>query len=378
MANPFEVSVVNPFQALMIGQQSYNSGIENNKKQKMEQARAEAGQLYSAGDTKGALARLLQGGDLQGAGTYSGLDQNDWTRKHTSERDTAADRHQKFMEGIALRTANRADDKTPVGFERDAAGGYRPIPGGPADPAYLARKVGITDVPTGFERDPTSGALRPMKGGPADPEYLRQKGDRQNAPSGYQWNDPSDPSKGMTAIPGGPGEKIDAEVAGRLGLAKSFLGQLPEIRKRIAAGEMTGAIDAGQAYFGMGGPGELRRQIDSGAEALLRMLTGAGMNKEEAANYVRRYQFSPTDKSTTVLSKLSQLERELNSVGETVGKGRGGWSLNKPTPAPAKISGQGNGADVLIQHARDAIAQGAPRAAVLQRLQESGIDPSGL
>jgi hypothetical protein len=56
------------------------------------------------------------------------------------------------------------------------------------------------------------------------------------------------------------------------------------------------------------------------------MLTGAGMNKEEAKEYTRRYRFSPTDNAQTALSKMSQLERELNSVGETVGKGRGGWA----------------------------------------------------
>lgn len=185
--------------------------------------------------------------------------------------------------------------------------------------------------PTGFEKR-ADGTLHFIKGGPADPEYLREKGERNAAPAGYRWNDPKDPDKGLTAIPGGPGEKVDAEVAGRLGLAKSFLGQLPEIRKRVEAGELTGPVGAIKATLGAGGPGEIRRQVDSGAEALLRMLTGAGMNKDEAANYVRRYQFSPTDTIPTVLSKLNQLERELNSVGETVGKGRGGWN---PPKAPA-------------------------------------------
>lgn len=108
--NPFTVQVANPLQALLLGQQSYAAGMENNKKQAMEQARAEAGALYQAGDTKGALARLLTGGDLTGAGTYSTLDNNAWTREHTTNRDAATDRHQKVMEGIALRGADRADE----------------------------------------------------------------------------------------------------------------------------------------------------------------------------------------------------------------------------------------------------------------------------
>jgi hypothetical protein len=235
-------------------------------------------------------------------------------------------------------------------------GSLKPIPGGPADPNYLGRKTAATvqpDIPSGFQRDAVSGGLTPIPGGPADPNYLRQKGDRQNAPSGYVWVDPNDPSKGMTAIPGGPGEKVDAEVAARLGLAKSFLGELPDIKARVEAGGITGPIDAAQAYMGMGGPGEIRRKMDSGAEALLRMLTGAGMNKEEASQYVRRYQFSPTDKKETVISKLNQLERELNSFGETVGRGRGGWTPPNKQPETSKQDAQGFRAPPKVGELRD-------------------------
>lgn len=250
-----------------------------------------------------------------------------------TSRDAVSDRQ--HAESMALQRANaaRLADRTPAGFAANPDGSYRAIPGGPADPDYLARKGG--DLPSGFQRDPATGGMRPIQGGPADPAYLRTKGDRQNAPSGYKWVDPENPNAGMTPIPGGPGEKVDAEVAGRLGLARSFLGQLPDIRKRVEAGEITGPLDAGMAKLGMGGPGEIRRQMDSGAEALLRMLTGAGMNMEEAKEYTRRYRFDPTDNSKTVGSKLNQLERELNSVGETVGKGRGGWQSPSATPKPS-------------------------------------------
>ena len=111
--NPFSVQVVNPLQALMLGQQSYNTGIENNKKQAMEQARSEAGQLYAQGDTKGALARLLQGGDLQGAGTYSGLDQNDWTRRHTEAADAESKRRFGLTYGLQERQFAENQDYTP-------------------------------------------------------------------------------------------------------------------------------------------------------------------------------------------------------------------------------------------------------------------------
>lgn len=296
-----------------------------------------------------------------------------------SFRKEEAGRDQKninFNQKLALRKQDELEDPTPDGFEADPnnPGSYRPLPGGPKDPNYLAKVnqiEGRKNLPSGFEPDPVKGGLRPIAGGPADPEYLRGKPDKQNAPSGYMWNDPSDPSKGMTAIPGGPGEKTDAEVAGRLGLAKSFLGELPDIKKRVEAGELTGIVDASKAYMGVGGPGEIRRKIDSGAEALLRMLTGAGMNKDEAKEYTRRYKFSPSDTASTVISKLNQLERELNSVGETVGKGRGGWV--PPGKETSKPSGLGKDADMMLGQARDAIAQGAPRDAVIKRLKDAGI-----
>jgi hypothetical protein len=113
------------------------------KERAQEQARQEAGALYQAGDTKGALSRLLMGGDLQGANTYSGLDNNAWTRQHTESRDKTADQH--WSSDYALRqSANaRAGDKTPSGFEANPTGGYRPIAGGPADPDYLAKTAEV-------------------------------------------------------------------------------------------------------------------------------------------------------------------------------------------------------------------------------------------
>lgn len=124
MANPFDVEVVNPLQALLLGQQAYTSGIENAKKQAMERARTEAGQLYAQGDTKGALTRLLTGGDLQGAGTYSSLDQQAYQRG----RDTTLDaRHNKeWAADYALRKAaseRAAEDKFGIKEVTDPATG---------------------------------------------------------------------------------------------------------------------------------------------------------------------------------------------------------------------------------------------------------------
>lgn len=189
--------------------------------------------------------------------------------------------------------------------------------------------------PSGFERT-ADGGLKYIKGGPNDPEYLREKGEKNAAPTGYRWVDPKDPEKGLVAIPGGPGEKVTPEVSARLGLAKSFLGQLPDIKRDIEAGAATGAWDATMALAGVGRPGELRRQIASGAEALLRNLTGAGMSHSEAQKYISRYELQPHDTAEKVISKLNQLERELNATITEVEKGRSSVPQNRSPAATAK------------------------------------------
>lgn len=85
MANPFEVQVVNPLQALMLGQQSYRSGVESNEKDALKQARTTAGSLYQQGDTKGAIAQLLGANDFTGAGNLASI------QKALAPPETSAD-----------------------------------------------------------------------------------------------------------------------------------------------------------------------------------------------------------------------------------------------------------------------------------------------
>lgn len=237
-----------------------------------------------------------------------------------------------------------------------------------ADRSYnlQERSLNRREIPAGFEANP-GGGLRPITGGPADPKYKRTVTDKQNAPAGYKWVDPNDPDAGLAPIPGGPGEKISAEVAARLGLANSFLGQLDDytdaegkpqtgLRSRIKAGDVTGLVDGLMGAANIGDPGAIRRKISSGAEALLRNLTGAGMSIEEARKYVARYEPQWNDSSETLLDKVNQLDRELRSVTDVVGKGRGG-SIAPPSTARPQ-----GGTPVRINSPaeRDALPPGTP------------------
>jgi hypothetical protein len=131
-------------------------------------------------------------------------------------------------------------------------------------------------------------------------------------------------------IPGGPGEEIAAEVAARIGLADSFLGRYGEMRNQLASGATTGLWDRAQAGMNQSSPqAKVYREMESGTDALMRMLTGAGMNQQEANSYARRYLPTYTDDASSAVAKLDQLKAELESTRAMVLRGRG----NIPSPA---------------------------------------------
>lgn len=98
------------------------------------------------------LAAALQGGGKIDPQTMIGLASNPWATPgqtqavtHVADmqqqqaRQAVEDQHWKASFGLQQQAAARAADKTPPGFMADpATGGYKPIPGGPADPSYLS------------------------------------------------------------------------------------------------------------------------------------------------------------------------------------------------------------------------------------------------
>lgn len=159
----------------------------------------------------------------------------------------------------------------------------------------------------------------------------------EKLPSGYRWIDPNDKTKGVQPIPGGPGEQIPGELAARVGMSESFAGQAPALRERLQSGEMTGPIDSLMGQFGMGEQGETYRQLQSGADALMRLLTGAGMNETEARAYSERYLPTMKDTPETAVGKLDQLMRELESAKGMAMRGRGGAGQPQQNADPLGI-----------------------------------------
>lgn len=119
---------------------------------------------------------------------------------------------------------------------------------------------------------------------------------------------------------------VEGEVAARIGLGQRFLDRIPDIEKRLDAtfGDATG-YDVNQRtelYFNAGEAGAIKRDIQSGADALRRMLTGAGMNPGEADEYANRYSIGPLDKYETMKQKVANLKGDLEYTRNAVAAGK--------------------------------------------------------
>ncbi len=158
---------------------------------------------------------------------------------------------------------------------------------------------------------------------PAFAEFLRSKKGAANAPSGYTYG----PDGKLAPIPGGPqdpdrdiNEPLPGELAARFGLANQYFKRFDGIEKDLTSKDpkAVGPIDS----WGFGQSGAIQRDMKLGSEAMVRMLTGAGMNKEEAENEVKQYLPGPYDGPATVLDKQKRLRAALRDMQREALQGR--------------------------------------------------------
>jgi hypothetical protein len=167
-------------------------------------------------------------------------------------------------------------------------------------------------------------------------------GGGQKPPSGYRF---SADGQSLEAIPGGPGERISAELSARLGLGKKFLDESSILKEQLAKGKATGPVDYTKGALGYGVPGKIQRRVADGADALQRMLTGAGMPESEAADYSNRFRITYRDNNETAVDKITNLEENLTGAMEMSMRGRG-TPLFQDAPDDADV-------DPRIQQALD-------------------------
>lgn len=202
---------------------------------------------------------------------------------------------------------------------------------------------------------------------------------QEKPPAGYRWDESG---TALEAIPGGPATKQSAETSARTALAATQLDVLDdEFIAQVEAGGVTGFADILMAKAGRGKQGEIMREINAASEAMVRMLTGAGMNMAEAQREAELYIPTFTDDGKSAASKLRQLKRRLKATIDAAGQGRGGGQQIIETVrqgAETQPPAQGNQQQMILQEARDAISRGADRAAVIERLRQMGVSAEGL
>jgi len=156
----------------------------------------------------------------------------------------------------------------------------------------------------------------------------------QKPPAGYEWVDPTNPSKGLKAIPGGPATHLPGEVAGRIALAKNSLQNLENVRdffKRMPVGNVGAMV---QANLNMGDVGRAQRDVQGAVEVALRIMTGAAAPEPEVKRYTNLFMPLTTDTVETRMQKLNNLQRFLEQSIALATQGRGDI-----TPAPAPPAG---------------------------------------
>lgn len=220
-------------------------------------------------------------------------------------------------------------------------------------------------------------------------------------PAGYRWT----AGGALEPIPGGPADKTAGPGRPAPALTEGqsnalmFAARMEDANKEIAALAARGTLMPSVAKQSAENVPVLGRVLGAAVNvtqtaeqqqveqakrnfinALLRKESGAAIGQDEFRNADRQY-FPQVGDSPAV---IEQKRRNRELAAQTMMLAVPEQARTLPTrgqtaqqPQPQQRPAPQAGGDVL-QRARDAIARGAPRDAVIQRLRENGIDPKGL
>ena len=143
---------------------------------------------------------------------------------------------------------------------------------------------------------------------------------------------------------------------------------------------------AGRVHGGFGQTAQAYKSSRAAVTALNFYMSGAGVSNAERNHFLELYDLTPNESKSSQAWKIGR----LRDYFETVKNVRSGEQVQNITrqyiqqnsvsePAPEQSSRQSAGrSGTSLQEARDAIAKGAPRDAVIDRLRKMGVDPKGL
>ncbi len=171
------------------------------------------------------------------------------------------------------------------------------------------------------------------------------------APAGYQWTTGPDGAPALSFIPGGPGDPAvksqgqptedERKAAGWFFQADNARRNMAQIVKRNPGAAFPTITERGAGFIPLVGddlantlrPEDRQKFVqasESMAEALLRAATGAGVNRDEAAQKVRELVPQLGDKAGTVEQKTASYDMYMKSL-----QARAGRALPAGAGAPA-------------------------------------------
>jgi hypothetical protein len=162
-----------------------------------------------------------------------------------------------------------------------------------------------------YVTDPRSGQAVPVPGS------------RPAAASGFRW---TEDGTRQEPIPGGPGEQIPADLAGRVALSQTAQPRLAGARD-FYLNRMTVGESARHAIGGaMLAPGYRQAQLvaDLAIETAIRAASGANAPEAEVQRYINQFTPRVTDPMEVRRMKLDMLDDFLRNYQAAATRGRGG------------------------------------------------------
>lgn len=247
--------------------------------------------------------------------------------------------------------------QAPAGYEFTPEGGLAPIPGGPADPARQRAER----VPQGYRLGADGQSLEFIPGGPADPAIAKK------------------------AQPMTEGQANAALYADRMRAAEKVI-LANESAGQSALGKGLELVPGGN-YLQSEGYQLYEQARRDFINAVLRRESGAVISDAEFANAEKQYFPRPGDKPDVLKQKAENRRIAIEGISRAAGStykpaaetpaAPAPGPAAAPAPAPQQPAPQTpRGADrgKLLFDARDAIAKGAPRDKVIERLRSMGIE----
>lgn len=294
MANRFSINPPNPLEALMMGVQGYEGAQKRTKEADLMAGRQEAVQaLQAGGDTKGALARLIGIGDIQGANAIANYAENQANRG--------------FREQQAQRSQENADRS--FGLQQQQFGLAK-------QQADLAAKgVDIKEVD-----DPANPGTKILV------RVERSTGKSERLPIGGTEAQPANPYAPTAKL--SEGEAKNRAYLNRMVPSHKIITDLEGINE--GAGGFIGGVAASNPYvrdtaaFNLAASKDRQKILQAQRDftnAILRRESGAVISSSEFDNAQRQYFPMPGDSAEVIEQKRTNRMNAIEGMMQGAGRG---------------------------------------------------------